>query len=373
MPANEVKVFYSWQSDLPGNETRSLIQSGIDAAVKAMRNTVEIVADRDTKNVPGTPDIPATIFSKIADSDIFVADISIVNKYSTFDESGNIKGNIKFSPNPNVLLELGYAAALLGWDNIICIIDTDYGQIEDLPFDLDHRRPFAYSLNGREKGDIRKSIRDLVISMVSDVIENGPRARAGYSNLTLAVFDFLSSSIRIDSLPKLRVRNLPGYEKYIREQSEKCKTLIQDILDSQVREKNNSEYLRGDSEPPSTIDDMQRLIKRSSEPHPVVIDDDERQEMTTEIREWFGIEITDSFFDFGNLQEQVSLISQSTDYYGSDQEIDKHDKFCDLQYKMATIKLLKIFADTFDSIYVLPFLVHNNSSQADEEITIDIW
>ena len=34
MAASEIRIFYSWQSDLPGKQTRNLIQSGIDIAVK---------------------------------------------------------------------------------------------------------------------------------------------------------------------------------------------------------------------------------------------------------------------------------------------------------------------------------------------------
>lgn len=57
MASSEIKIFYSWQSDLPGNATRNLIQDSIDAVVKAMKNTVEIVADRDTKGEFGSPDM----------------------------------------------------------------------------------------------------------------------------------------------------------------------------------------------------------------------------------------------------------------------------------------------------------------------------
>ena len=46
---NSVKIFYSWQSDLPNSETRGFIQSCIDAAAKALRDMVYIEADRDTK------------------------------------------------------------------------------------------------------------------------------------------------------------------------------------------------------------------------------------------------------------------------------------------------------------------------------------
>lgn len=33
-----INIFYSWQSDLPGAETRNFIQSCIDAAVKTLKD-----------------------------------------------------------------------------------------------------------------------------------------------------------------------------------------------------------------------------------------------------------------------------------------------------------------------------------------------
>ncbi len=37
-----INIFYSWQSDLPGAETRNFIQSCIDAAVKTLKDTVYV-------------------------------------------------------------------------------------------------------------------------------------------------------------------------------------------------------------------------------------------------------------------------------------------------------------------------------------------
>ena len=92
MKNTEIRIFYSWQSDLPNSETRGLIQDSISSAVKMLRDTVEIEADRDTKGEYGSPDIVQTIFSKIDECDIFIADVSIVNKYSSItDEAITIK------------------------------------------------------------------------------------------------------------------------------------------------------------------------------------------------------------------------------------------------------------------------------------------
>mgnify|MGYP001117162222 CR=1 FL=1 len=81
MSDSQITIFYSWQSDLPGSETRNIIQDSIKDAVRLLRDTVDIEADRDTKGEFGSPDIAQTIFSKIDDCDIFVADVSAVCRY----------------------------------------------------------------------------------------------------------------------------------------------------------------------------------------------------------------------------------------------------------------------------------------------------
>ncbi len=48
-------------------------------------------------------------------------------------------------PNPNVLIELGYAIKVLGWSKIICLFNSETGNIEDLPFDINHNRVTPYS------------------------------------------------------------------------------------------------------------------------------------------------------------------------------------------------------------------------------------
>lgn len=166
MERKEIKIFYSWQSDLPNGKTRGLIQEGISDAIKMLRDTVEIEADRDTQGEYGAPDIVQTIFSKINECDIFIADVSVINKYYAITEDGK-KDQVKFSPNPNVLLELGYAASVVGWENVICFLNVDYGDPTDFPFDLAHRRLSPYSLQNKTKKEIREYIKNIVVETVS--------------------------------------------------------------------------------------------------------------------------------------------------------------------------------------------------------------
>ena len=74
-------IFYSWQSDLPNSTNRRFIQQTLEEAAKALAKdlTVEPVIDRDTQNVPGSPEIARTIFGKIAVADVVVADVSFID------------------------------------------------------------------------------------------------------------------------------------------------------------------------------------------------------------------------------------------------------------------------------------------------------
>ena len=139
-------LFYAWQSDTPSVTGRNFVE---DAATKALKRIdasgvlgLAPRLDKDTKDVSGTPDIANTILDKIRTSSAILADLSFIGKGSL-----RPKSEPKLLPNPNVLLELGYAIAHLGWERVICVINTHYGEKEDLPFDLRHRRwPLSYCL-----------------------------------------------------------------------------------------------------------------------------------------------------------------------------------------------------------------------------------
>ena len=111
-----------------------------------------VTVDRDTVNVPGSPDIGDTIFEKIDRCDLFIADITLIND----NDSG-----YRRTPNPNVMIELGYAIRTLGWERIILLQCVDYGDVEELPFDINHRRICNFSLGStaenEEEGNKKKA------------------------------------------------------------------------------------------------------------------------------------------------------------------------------------------------------------------------
>lgn len=131
-------IFYSWQTDSENSTNRGFIEQALNQAVKAIRSDnfihVEPVVDRDTLGLSGSPDIATTIFSKIDKADIFLCDVSIINTAS----------GSRPTPNPNVLVELGYALKALGSSQIIMIFNMASGKPEELPFDLRGKRLISY-------------------------------------------------------------------------------------------------------------------------------------------------------------------------------------------------------------------------------------
>src|SRR5688572_21346019 len=132
-----MRIFYCWQSDRP--RERNLIE---DALERAVRNVVagdelklEPVVDRDTRGLPGAPEISQSIFEKIRDAGAVVADLTITHADTE-----------RRYCNSNVLVETGYALASIGADRVILVMNTAHGDPSDLPFDLRGRRVLTYRL-----------------------------------------------------------------------------------------------------------------------------------------------------------------------------------------------------------------------------------
>lgn len=147
------KIFYSWQNDLPNKTNRGFIGDAMELAVRELHRDPEIevepVIERDVAGTPGSPDIAHTIFAKIKEVEVFVGDVSIINS-----------GAARPTPNPNVLIELGYAMGVLGAERIIMVLNATYGGPELLPFDLRGRITVVYSMpeEAGERAPVRKDL-----------------------------------------------------------------------------------------------------------------------------------------------------------------------------------------------------------------------
>lgn len=134
-------IFFAWQLDTPSDANKKFIWDALTVAARnaAIDSQPELSprAESDTQGVPGTPNIVETIFKRIQQCAAFVADVSFV---------GATPGGKKL-PNPNVLIELGFAARSIGWERTILVMNSAYGTATELPFDiLQHRWPIEYRL-----------------------------------------------------------------------------------------------------------------------------------------------------------------------------------------------------------------------------------
>jgi hypothetical protein len=176
------KVFYSWQSDLPNGLNRGFIDKGLQYACAKLTTTqgaaVEAVVDRDTLGASGAPDIKEMILAKIADADAFVADISIVNQ-----PEGDPTSSVRLSPNPNVLVETGYALSCLGPEALVLVCNSYFGQIERLPFDLRGMRLLQYSLQPGENKKLETAKFQSTLAGAIEAVARAVRADPVYSQL----------------------------------------------------------------------------------------------------------------------------------------------------------------------------------------------
>jgi hypothetical protein len=166
-------VFYSWESDLPNSTNRGFIQKALEDAARSIRSDdsikIDPVIDRDTSGVPGSPDIANTIFSKIDGSDIFACDVSIINQGE----------QSRPTPNPNVLIELGYAVKALKSERIIMIMNTAFGGPELLPFDLSKKRVSTYRISEDDvdKSTERKKLTQLLVDAIKTIASHADKSK----------------------------------------------------------------------------------------------------------------------------------------------------------------------------------------------------
>ena len=157
-----MKVFWSWQSDHDADISHYFVRNALNDAIKSLKvpsgleepsetdRRVQLHLDHDTKGRTGWVDITVAIFEKIEASSVFVADVTpVAESRSKLDKGGKEVG-LRPIMNPNVAIELGYALKALDWSKIIPIMNTAYGSVDRMPFDVDRSRRWAMTYDLKE-------------------------------------------------------------------------------------------------------------------------------------------------------------------------------------------------------------------------------
>ena len=159
-------IFYSWQSDAPNSVNRNFVRQALEAAAKNLSGSAgadvedAVRLDQDTQGVAGSPAIVDTILAKIAACDVFVPDVTFM------PASGERR-----TPNPNVMIEYGYALKTPGAEKIVAVMNTHFGDPTGLPFDMRHRRfPLTYDLAPDADSETRSRVRERLAADFSSAI-----------------------------------------------------------------------------------------------------------------------------------------------------------------------------------------------------------
>jgi len=158
-------VFFSWQADRPPLNGKDLVERALERATARISEdtTVEkavrdLTVDRDTKGLPGSPPIVDSIFHKIDKAAVFVPDLTFVGE----------RADGRPTPNPNVMIEYGWALKSLTHARIVPVINTAFGKptAESMPFDMRHLLyPTVYSGPDRLGRDREHVIEQLALEL----------------------------------------------------------------------------------------------------------------------------------------------------------------------------------------------------------------
>ncbi len=144
--------------DIDVKINKDFIRKCIEGAINNIKNTgqlkgIDFILQESTNNIPGTPNIPETIDERIRDCDIYICDLSIVNKYYWIEKiiMFVLKKKLKYFQNNNAYGELNKAQVLMESECIIQVLNSEFGdpnqKTELMPFDNRFNRfPIQYKL-----------------------------------------------------------------------------------------------------------------------------------------------------------------------------------------------------------------------------------
>lgn len=161
----EITIFFSWQSQLDKIKNTNFIRNALRKAIKKIeskKKKLKITLDEATRGETGSPSITETIQQKIPLCNIFIADVTIIS----------IKNNENIlTPNPNVMFELGFAVAEIGWPRTICLVNEHYqNAINDLPFDIRGNRVSPYNSDASED-----KLTESLYGYITAIIDKNPK------------------------------------------------------------------------------------------------------------------------------------------------------------------------------------------------------
>jgi hypothetical protein len=185
------KVFFSFQMDTEDKYGKGFIQNAIEIAIQKLKDeSIEVTLDFGFRKTPGTPLLIDEMLKKSTESDMVIVDLTFTSakewlqakKYKVFGKELRLLNKVedKKSPNPNVLLETGYAWAKKGTYRTLAVMNDAFGTPEELPVDLEgFRWGITYNLN-ETNYETRKAVRKELANDLYNAIKDAINAEASH-------------------------------------------------------------------------------------------------------------------------------------------------------------------------------------------------
>lgn len=160
----ELKIFFSWEMETnpQGFDNKTLLIKCINRAIKQLKQEktfkdVSFDFQEGLSSISGTPRVAEMMMQRARECDIFIGDMTIVQRLGRFArcEIRHKKSFMRYSPNSNVLMEyaIAYNKSADFWQQVILVMNTINGDVKDnaelFPFDIrEERHPLKFQNSG---------------------------------------------------------------------------------------------------------------------------------------------------------------------------------------------------------------------------------
>lgn len=234
-------VFFAYQTDIDEKYGKAFVQSAVESAIeKFKKNGINITLDFGFRGTPGTPPLLDEMLKKSSQADMVIVDMSFTSskiwsdakRFRLFGREIRILNNVKdkISPNPNVLLETGFAWAQKGTYRTLMVMNEAFGNASQLPVDLKgFRWGIRYNLdenNYTQNEKIKKDLADDFYKAIKTSINSEPEyQREKWKPLRLRA-DWKSKDFQNAYMPTIKIKSIIGQLREALENSENSQRII---------------------------------------------------------------------------------------------------------------------------------------------------
>ena len=175
----KLKIFFSWEmeTDSQGFDNKNFLIACVRHALDELKKqnefkNVEFDFQEGLSDIGGTPRVAEIMMKRARECDIFIGDMTIVQRLGKFTqcEIKHQKSFLRLTPNANVLMEyaIAYNKDKDFWEQVVLIMNKVNGDVHDnvdlFPFDIrEERFPITFELAGESNEDNSRKVTNILV------------------------------------------------------------------------------------------------------------------------------------------------------------------------------------------------------------------